>query len=294
MLLAVERFRHRTLLRPLLLALGALLLLTGSGCGDDDGSSTPVLLQDRFVNIAHRGGGRLRPEHTLVAYENALAVGADVIEFDVHATADGVLVVLHDASVDRTTNGTGNVRDMQLADLKVLDAGYRFTRDGGQTYPWRGRGLTIPTLEEALAAFPGVPLALEIKQVVPAIADEVVSMLEEYDAIHRTVVASFDRRPVGRVRELHPEMLTAFTSQEMVEIGVATPDRVPPYVPPSLIVQPPAALATPEFVAKVHSYGLKIHPWTINDAATMQALIDAGVDGIFTDDPALLHEILGR
>lgn len=269
-----------------------------AGCGDDDGGGgvdpASVLTGERFVNIAHRGGGRLAPEHTLVAYENALRVGADVIEFDVHATSDGVVVVLHDATVDRTTDGTGTVRDMTLAQIKALDAGYRWTRDGGATYPWRGRGLTIPTLEEALVAFPNVPLAIEIKQVVPEIADRVVDLLERYDAIDRTVLASFDRRPVGRVRELQPQMLTAFTSQELVTLGVAEPGMTPPYAPPALVVQPPRAMVTPEFVAKVHAFGLKLHPWTINDEATMRQLIADGVDGMYTDDPELLHRVLGR
>jgi glycerophosphoryl diester phosphodiesterase len=156
--------------RRLRALVGAALVCTAlafsAGCGDDsDSPSESVFLADRFLNIAHRGGARLAPEHTLVAFENALRVGADVIEFDLHATVDGVIVILHDATVDRTTDGTGVVRNMTFAELRALDAGYRFTRDGGATFPWRGKGLTIPTLEEALERFADVPITVEFKQV---------------------------------------------------------------------------------------------------------------------------------
>src|SRR5690554_1995342 len=128
-----------------------------------------LLLSDQVLNIAHRGGGLLRPETTLPAFEHALAVGADVLEFDLHASADGVIVAMHDDTVDRTTEGSGAIKDRSFAELRMLDAGYRFTTDDGQTYPYRGAGIQIPTLEEILLGFPDRYYLMEIKQSEPPI-----------------------------------------------------------------------------------------------------------------------------
>jgi len=274
-----------------------LLGTAASGCGDDDHDPSPagsVFLGDRFLNIAHRGGGRLAPEHTLVAYENALRVGADVIEFDLHATSDGVIVILHDTTVDRTTNGTGVVRDMTFAELRALDAGYNFTRDGGATHPWRGRGLAIPTVEEALARLDGVPITVEFKQVSPVIVDETIAMFESFGALDRAVFASFDSRPVARMREIAPDTPSAFDTRELVDfygVNLAMPSG---YTPPAEIVQPPASVVTAEIMAKARAFGLKVHPWTVNDPVQMQDLIDLGVDGLFTDDPETLAGLAPR
>ncbi|MEZ4374468.1 MAG: glycerophosphodiester phosphodiesterase family protein [Polyangiaceae bacterium] len=135
---------------------GALLLTTLLiGCGSDDSATEPagpLLLSNHFLNIAHRGGRKLAPEHTLVAYQNGLDVGADILELDVHATSDGVLVLMHDDTVDRTTNGTGAIKELTFAELRSLDAAYNFSEDGGQTFPYRGKGIQVPTLEEARRA----------------------------------------------------------------------------------------------------------------------------------------------
>ncbi len=272
----------------------ALTLLAAAGCGDDGSSESRegVFLGDRFLNIAHRGGARLRPEHTLVAYENALDVGADVIEFDLHATSDGVVVILHDATVDRTTDGTGAVRDMTYAELRALDAGYRFTRDGGATYPWRGRGLKIPTVDEALAALDGVPITVEFKQIAPSIVDETIALFESYGALDRAAFASFNSRPVGRVREISPTTLTAFDTAELVRFSALDLSMPGDYEPPAEIIQPPAVTVDAEFVEKAHALGLKVHPWTVNNAAEMEALLDLGVDGMFTDDPETLAALV--
>lgn len=282
----------RTLRRVLA---AALVVVAAAGCGDDsDGDGGSVFLQDRFLNIAHRGGGRLAPEHTLVAYENALRVGADVIEFDLHATADGVIVILHDTTVDRTTDGSGVVRNMTLAELKQLDAGYRYTRDGGATFPWRGRGVTIPTLEEALERFAGLPITVEFKQVAPAIVDETLAMFESFGALEQAAFASFDSRPVRRVREIAATTPTALDAQELVGFSAFDPANPSGYLLPAAVIQPPHVTVDAAFVAKARAVGAKVHPWTVNDRERMEELLDFGVDGIFTDDPALLATILAE
>jgi glycerophosphoryl diester phosphodiesterase len=284
---------HHGWRRRFLLILAAV---APAACGSDDGggrsSARDVFFEDRVLNIAHRGGARLWPEHTTLAYQNALAAGADVVELDLHATADGVIVALHDNTVDRTTNGAGTVREMSAQEVLGLDAGYRFTRDRGATYPYRGTGLTIPTLDEALALLSDTPLSVEIKQVVPPIAAAVLATFEAHGAVENAVFAAFDSRPIQTIRELKPDALTAFTGQEIVNLGLLTEETLPDYEPPALFVQPPFQLIEPAFMARVKALGLKVHPWTINNRDEMQRLIDLGVDGMFTDDPVALEEIL--
>ena len=112
--------------------------------------------------MAHRGGRQLWPENTLTAFRGAAAMGVDVLEMDVHSSSDGVLVVLHDDTIDRTTDGMGLVHDYPLTALQALDAGYQWTADEGATYPFRGQGIAIPTLAEVLEAFPDAFLNVEI------------------------------------------------------------------------------------------------------------------------------------
>jgi glycerophosphoryl diester phosphodiesterase len=275
-----------------------LALIFLAGCGDDSGGGSgksrprDVFFEDRVLNIAHRGGARLRPEHTIAAYENALTIGADVVELDLHATADGVVVCLHDATVDRTTNGTGTVRDMFFQEVHSLDAGYRFTRDRGATYPYRGAGLTIPTLDEALDLLGEVPLSVEIKQSSPPIVEQVMATFEAHGAVENGIFVAFDSRPVQAIRERNPEALTAFTAQEILTFGTLTDETLPSYTPPAMFIQPPQELVDAAFMARANALGLRVHAWTVNDRAEMHALIDAGVSGIFTDDPETLEELL--
>jgi len=272
-----------------------MLLLAGLGCGDGDGdrrSSAGAIFDRReFLNIAHRGGGRLAPEHTLVAYRNAVAVGADVVELDLHATADGVIVSLHDDRVDRTTNGTGLVREMAYAELRQLDAGYRFTRDGGQTFPWRGQGVTIPTLAEALDELGDVPLSVEIKQRAPAIAAAVIALFEARGILDHAVFAAFAPEPIEQIRQLAPDARTAFTSREIAELAFIAPQDLDSYQPPAGYIQPPKELVEPTYLGRAHQLGLKVHAWTVNDRGEMCRLRQMGVDGLFTDDPALLEQV---
>ena len=254
-----------------------------SGTGGEPGN---LFLADKFLNIAHRGGGRLRPEETLVAFENALAVGADVLEFDLHASLDDVVVAIHDETVDRTTGGTGTVRNLSFEALRALDAGYNYTPDDGATFPYRGMGLTIPTLDEILTAFPDAYYLIELKQNHPSIVDAVVASLTAHDALERVVLASFSLDTIAEVRAAAPTAMTALSLPEMVDLN-ANLDN-PEYTPPAGFVQSPWDLTSAELVDFAHAKGLKVHPWTVNDAATMTTLIDRGVDGIMTDDPALL------
>ena len=163
--------------------------------------------------IAHQGGDALRPGNTLLAFRHAQALGVDVLEMDVHATRDGVVVVMHDATVDRTTNGSGLVREMTYAELAKLDAAYRWPYEGDE-YPWRGRGVVAPTLDQVLTEFPEARFNVEIKQHEPSIAGEVCVLLRRHGAHRRTLVASFEKRTIVEFRKRCPEVATSAASGE--------------------------------------------------------------------------------
>jgi len=142
------------------------------------------------VNIAHRGGKCIAPENTIVGFRAGLNAGADVLELEVHLTADGHLVVIHDDKVDRTTNGSGLIREKTLQEIKLLDAGYKFPGQGSKTYPYRGQGVVIPTLEEVYQEFPDVATNVEIKEDQPGIEQALWQVIEEAEAAERTLVVS--------------------------------------------------------------------------------------------------------
>ena len=158
----------------------------------------------------HRGGGRLWPEATLLAYtEGARQYPEALLEGDVRLTADGHVVMLHDATVDRTTNGTGPVSDMTLEQVRALDAGYRFTRDGGQTYPYRGQGLQIALFSEALESLPDRVFLIDLKAGTDLPA-ATIAVIRDADATDRVVLASFVPKLLDMAREMAPEIPTAF------------------------------------------------------------------------------------
>ena len=253
-------------------------------------------LLDGFQAIAHRGGGRLAPEATLPAYYNAVAVGASVLECDAHATSDGVLVCIHDDTVNRTTDGTGAVRDMTFAELRALDAGYHYSADGGATHPYRGTGVVVPTLAELLQAFPDTPWSIEVKQQSPSIARDVVDLIELLGRTQDVVIASFFDATIAEVRQHNPDLLTALTIAEMAQFFALSPAAEERYRPPGYVIQASfdagGRVLDTANVERAHRLGMRIHVWTVNDRATMEEAIERGADGVFTDDPALLSEVL--
>jgi glycerophosphoryl diester phosphodiesterase len=239
------------------------------------------------------------PENTLEAFRAGLAAGADRLELDVHATADGTVVVLHDESVDRTTDGTGPVRSLSLAALRRLDAGYRFRGLDG-TYPFRDRGVRVPTLAELLEACPQAPLNIEVKQANPPIVATVLSTLDRHGARDRTLLAAADDAIMATIRAAAPGVLTSFATGEVADFVFRLRDgRLADYQPAGVALQVPPAyegteIVTAESVAAAHAAGLEVHVWTINEVAEMERLVALGVDGIMTDFPARAAVLLGR
>jgi glycerophosphoryl diester phosphodiesterase len=256
-------------------------------------------LGDDFLNIAHRCGGRLRPEETIEACAHAIEVGADVLEIDVHRTADGHVVCMHDNTVDRTTDGTGSIAELSLQALQALDAGYRFSRDGGQTYPYRGQGMRVPTLAELLNTYPEQHFAIEVKQVRPSIMPEVLAAIDAADARHRVVVASFGDEALVELRGLAPDLVTSFGLLEMLTFSRLTDETEAEYQAPGRVLQVPPRqggleVLTPEILGRARRLGLKVQVWTINAADEMARIHGLGVDGIMSDDPARLNEVIER
>ncbi len=248
------------------------------------------LLSGSFRNIAHRGGGRLAPEETLPAYERALAEGADMLEMDLHATSDNVVVLHHDATVDRTTDGEGLIREMPFETLRTLDAGYRFTADGGETYPFRGTGVRVPTFEEVLEAFPDQVFTVEIKQIEPSIVDLVLDVLDRTHMNRRVILVSFSDSVVQDIREKRPDQITGAATGEMILFAALKPENLDDYRPPCPFFQMPSSDA--EQVALAHDLGIRVQIWTVNGEAEMREWLAMGVDGIMTDDPSLLERVL--
>lgn len=239
--------------------------------------------------IAHRGGAGLAPENTLEAF----ALGSrmsDALELDVRMTADGALVVIHDESVDRTTDGTGKVREMSTAQLKALDAGYWFTHDG-VSYPYRGRGVRIPLLIEVIEAFPDTPLLIEIKDDEEEAALALAELLAAEGASERVVVGSFHDRVIAAFRRASPATPTTAATGEAIRFLLMSRlglDHFAP-VPYQVLSVPPGqgrlTVITGGFVEAAHRKGLQVSAWTVNEPAEAERLAALGVDGIITDYP---------
>ncbi|HEY0670610.1 MAG TPA: glycerophosphodiester phosphodiesterase [Longimicrobiales bacterium] len=255
------------------------------------------VLQGGPLLIAHRGGRALMPENTLAAFlEAAARWQADMIEMDVRASADGHCVVIHDATVDRTTDGRGNVAHMTLEQLQSLDAAYHFTRDQGRTFPLRGQGIRIPTVQEVLAALPEMRLTIELKEA--AAQRPLFRAIEEYRATTR-VIAAGERNAFRTLMSTYPGPKSASLEESlpfffMHRLFLGGAFRVPADVVQTCEIYRGWRIVTPRFVRDLHRQGLHVHVWTVNEVADMNRLLDWGVDGLVTDYPDRLAEVLHR
>jgi glycerophosphoryl diester phosphodiesterase len=274
-----------------------------------DGS---VWLERRTIAYAHQGGAWESPSSTLHAITHALAAGANAIELDVHATADGELVVCHDATVDRTTAATGNIVSFTLAELRNLDFSYWWIPGADVTpdrpeedYPFRGRApedphFGIATLREVLEQFPGVILNLDIKQtapLVPAYEEPLARLLAEFERTDDVIVASFLDPATDAFRSFAPKVPTSAGTMATAEFWRAVQGGDPLPTTPAVAFQVPErqgdlVVVDQAFVAAAHRIGKAVHVWTINEADAMERLVGLGVDGIISDVPTTLSGVL--
>ncbi len=251
--------------------------------------------------IAHRGGSGLAPENTLLAFRRAVEWWhADVLELDVRPTRDGEAVVFHDATLDRTTDGTGPVADRSLGELRALDAGFHFSRDGGRSQSFRGTGVGIPTLAEVLQAFPHARVNVEIKD--GRAQRRVAEAVREARAERRVLIAagkranrSFFRDYAGPVSASEEELRTFFVHHRLHAAAFHRPEVDALQLPER---HRSMRVVSPRFVREAHAKNLAVHVWTVDEEADMRRLLEWGVDGIITDRPdrlaRVLHEIVAR
>jgi len=240
--------------------------------------------------IAHRGASGYAPENTLAAFELAVQQGADAFELDVRLTRDGAPVVIHDPTLDRTTDLAGPVGARTFAELRAADAGYRFTADGGRTFPFRGTGVRIPTLGEVLRSFRAMPVLVEVKE--PEVQHAVRRVLVEERAVERCAVASEDTQALKVFRE--GPIACAASAPEIAALYRAVLFRRPLPVPEYRLLSVPVRhrglpVPTRRFIAAARRLGCPVHVWTVNDPATARRLWARGVAGIVTNLPEAIR-----
>jgi glycerophosphoryl diester phosphodiesterase len=262
----------------------------------------PRTVEDGWpVNFAHRGDSTRAPENTLEAFRKAVELGAGGLELDVHITGDGHVVVIHDATLDRTTGGSGAVASTTLDELRDMDAGYGFSLDEGRTYPYRGKGLGVPTLAEVLEELPEVAVNIDIKEIQGDEEAAVLEVLREADAERRALVASKYHAAVRRVRKLSGGSVATGASRREVGVfyllsalrleGLLSPNYDALQVP---VFYGGLALVTRRFVEAAHARGVRVDAWIVNDPAEMHRLLDLGVDVVMTDYPETLAAVLAE
>ncbi len=248
--------------------------------------------------FAHRGASGGYPENTLLSFGEAVKIGVDVIETDVHFTKDNRFVVAHDGELGRICDGSGLVADYTLAELKKFDAGYGFSADEGKSFPYRGMGLSLISLEELLEEFPGQRFNIDLKAKNPAQVPYYCTLIEKCAAVQRVLTASEHAENTRPVRGRFPGMATSFSLSEaliyyfLFRSGLlyfkkrfpADVLQIPEFFGPSRVV-------SDTFVEQAHKKGLRVHVWTINDEEGMRRLYGAGVDAVMSDHPSLLKRV---
>lgn len=229
-------------------------------------------MKRQIQNIAHRGASMSFPENTLAAFRAAVDEGAGMCELDVQLTRDGAVVVIHDETVDRTTNGSGAVAELTLAEIQRLDAGH---------------GEHIPTLDEVFAATAG-KCGLNIELKAGRVEAEVARLLRKWNALDSSAVSSFDLDSLKLIREADPAVRIGVLVEENPAERFDAAARLHAYA-----VNPRFDLAWPEFCQKAHALGLEVLAWTVDEVELMGLLINNGVDGIMTNYPAKLRELIG-
>jgi glycerophosphoryl diester phosphodiesterase len=254
--------------------------------------------------LAHQGGEHLAPTNTMAAFAVADSIGVDFLDIDIHMSKDGHLVGIHDSTVDRTTNGHGRVDAYTLAELQTLDAGYHF-QDLQGDYSYRGKGVSIPALEEVFSTYgTKYHLHFEIKDAYPKggpsqIEEKLWTLIQKYAMEKRVIVAAFQQKIIDRFQELSGEQVVVGAgTTEVAQFVVAHKLRIPGlYHQRSDVLEIPLHsyginLKDRSLIERAHQLDMQVYYWTIDDQSTMQELIELGADGIFTNRPDLLKEVI--
>ena len=275
-----------------LLFFSSVLSVVVDVMGEDDKVWVPGL-------GVHRGGKGLFPENTIYAYtESVKRWKGCLLEGDIRLTKDGVAVIIHDATVDRTTDGTGKVEEKTLEEIKMLDAGYRFTSDGGNTYPYRGKGIKIPTLEEVLKAFPDETFLFEIKVPLEDLSPVIKPILEN-KMEKQVYLASVHTATIQRIRAEAKNIMTCFTIADAGPLLSALRNgKWDDYQPPAEMLALSPNLEknfqiSAEEMSKIRNKGVKVVVFTVNSDDMMKRyLTEYMVDWILTDYPNRYENLL--
>jgi len=284
----------------LLLALLAILLVVwgASSYMAQPVADHPYFNRAGFMVIAHRGGRSLGPENTLYTFRRAVELGVDVLETDVRLTRDNRLAVIHDKTVDRTTNGSGAVASYTLADLQKLDAAYRWSADRANPFSLRGRGIKIPSLAEVFKTFPQMRINIEIKDPEPAAISSLCRTIKDHDMSQKVMIASFSAAALKKFRALCPAVATSAGSAEAIWFYALQKMHLESaYTPKAQALQVPEnygdlQVVNARFIAAARGRNLRVQVWTVNDSDSMKRLLKQGVDGIMTDYPQRLIALL--
>lgn len=253
--------------------------------------SIPVgysFFSDEPLILAHRGASAYAPDHTHTALRLALEQGAHAIEADVHLSRDGHPILHHNGDLSENTDGGGPIDRYTLAQLREFDAGYRYSPDGGRTYPYRGKGERLLTLADALEAFPDTRFNLDIKQ--RKAAEPTRRIIEEHGAADRVLVASFYSWRRGPALRRHPGPRSVSLDQMLPFMLLHWARLDAMWKPPVEAMQLPEfyhglRVVTPRLIERAHRHGIRVHVWTVDDEGEMDRLLDWGVDGIVTNKP---------
>jgi glycerophosphoryl diester phosphodiesterase len=252
-------------------------------------SLPPVFQSSRPLVFAHRGGAKLAPENTTAAFDNGVALGADGIELDVRLSGDGVPMVFHDPSLERTTDRSGPVAALSASELARVDAGYHFSNGDG--YPFRGQGIGVPTLEATLRRFPSARLIIEMKGAQPELARAVADVIRRTDAVDRVCVGSFSQQSLDTLRDEAPDIATSASEPEARWTLHRSWVRWPRASRrPFVAFQVPERagrlrVVTPAFVRQVHREGRVLQVWVVDREEDARRLLGWGVDGLISDRP---------
>jgi len=280
-----------------LLAVGFIYAILLLWPADNRVEDIPFYADNSFNVIAHGNGRALLPGNTLEAAVNALSVGADILELDIHLTADNILVVRHDETIDSTTNGTGRIAEMTLAELSLYDVGFH-----EYEYPGRiaEKGIRIPTLESLFVALPENRFLIELKPQDTKVGRYLCQLIKEYDLINQVIVGSFHSSVLRNFRQQCPGIPTSLGEEEarwMIILHWLGLGHL--YDPPGYSVQLPVEqdgirVISQSLVETARELNLRLDVWTVNNVQEMTDLIGFGVDGIITDRPDLLDAVAGN
>ncbi|WP_160152601.1 glycerophosphodiester phosphodiesterase [Microbulbifer sp. ALW1] len=270
----------------------------------DMGLQFPAYPKDGFrrpLVIAHAddSGQGLYPGNTPVFLQQMAAMKVDVLEMDMHATADDELVLMHDATVDRTTDGEGAIRDLTLAELKKLNVAYNWSQDGS-SYPYRENPQRILTADEVFKQYPKYPMVIELKSPEADAALALCGKLKAYNKSNQVIVSSFHQGAIDAFRSECPHVATGAGSDEVKLFALASKLKAFRLLSPHYqalhipVTYDRITLVDSSALEQVQQHGVRVDVWTVNDEAEMRHLIELGVDGIMTDRPDRLMQVIAE